>query len=95
MRPEEDQEQTRIQLGCALAAAIGIAFLLLVLFGIVYLFFVALGHLTIAAAAVERTSPGLAPNSIVRLVSATGYDHLLCVSGQTYPLGEQGAGSFP
>ena len=72
-RPEEDQERTRIQLGCALAAAIGIAFLLLVLFGIVYLFFVALGDVTIAAAAVEQTSPGLAPNSIVRLVSATGY----------------------
>ena len=47
--------------------------LLLVLFGIVYLFFVAPGHVTIAAAAVEQTSPGLAPNSIVRLVSATGY----------------------
>jgi len=48
--PEEEQERTRVQLGCALAAAFGVTLLLLVFFGIVYLFFVALGHVRIAAA---------------------------------------------
>jgi len=63
-QPEDDEERSRIRLGCALAAAAGVTLLLLVLFGIVYLFFVVLGHVRISAAPQNMPWLGLAPNRL-------------------------------
>jgi hypothetical protein len=47
-QPDDDEERRGIQFGCALAAAVAITLALLVLFGLVYVFFVGLGQVRIA-----------------------------------------------
>jgi hypothetical protein len=71
--PEDEQERAGVQLGCWLAAAIGVTLLGLFLLGIVGLSFVILWHARIAAAPQGVPWFVLAANGIVRIASATGY----------------------